>query len=98
MMCALSGSPATAAERSGAGIAIGIGNGIGTATGTGIGERSGSAIATATAIIGARTSVFQVKIRAASTVIFSVGKTTAVLTTATKGSAWRNACLTFTIT
>jgi hypothetical protein len=78
------GSRAMAVERGGTGIAIGIGNGIGTASGTGIGQRIGSVIATATAIIGTRTSVFQVKIRAASTVIFSAGKTTAVPTTATK--------------
>src|SRR5256885_1093646 len=78
------GSPATVADRTGTGIAIGSGNGIGTATGIGIGERTGTVIETATANIGTRTSVFPVKIRAASIVIFSAGKTTGVPTTATK--------------
>src|SRR5881397_1228112 len=60
------GSPATVEARSGAvGIAIGIG--------TGIGERSGSVIVIATAIIGDRASVFQAKIKAASTATFSAG-------------------------
>src|SRR3989475_5329236 len=66
------GSPATVEARSGAvGIAIGIG--IGIASGTGIGERSGSVIVIATAIIGDRASVFQAKIKAASTATFSAG-------------------------
>src|SRR5207249_285449 len=67
------GSPATVEERSGAGIASGIGNGIVIAGGTGIGERSGNVIVIATAIIGDRTSVYQAKIRPASTAIFSAG-------------------------
>ena len=50
----------------------------------GIGGRSGTVIATATALIGNRTSIFPVKIRAASTVIFSAGKIIDAPTTATK--------------
>src|SRR5436190_10201475 len=53
--------------------AIGAGNKIATANGSKIAALTGTVIATAIALIGSRTSMFPVKIRVASTAIFSAG-------------------------
>ena len=65
--------PALAEIEAGISTAIGAGNKIATANGSKIAALTGTVIATAIALIGSRTSMFPVKIRVASTAIFSAG-------------------------